>query len=270
MRFLRALYCVDASLHPLTGAAAVADGCPASSADFASQNPALFRASGFAVHPYAQGALAPDVVLSAAGDPGAPDYLYLATISRLEHFLDTVTREYGVSNFFPIYPTEYGYETKPPFQGGAPVAVTPAYENWAEYLTWRNPRLRSWDHYLLVDPPLPSHFDTGLRFGDGTPKPTLAAFRMPIYLPVTDQPGGGLEVWGCARPVNYAPRPQHVDIQLQASGQGDFSTVRSVPLGPSCYFDVRVHFRRGGNVRLAWSYPHGPTIYSRLVAITVS
>jgi hypothetical protein len=153
-----------------------------------------------------------------------------------------------------------------------PLSLGPAYENWAEYLTWRNPRLRSWDHYLLVDPPAsgPSKFVTGLEFADGAPKPTFAAFRMPIYLPVTDQRGGDLEVWGCARPANYAPRPQHVDIQLQAGSDGAFSTVRSVPLGSSCYFDVRVHFRASGNVRLAWSYPHGPTIHSRLVAITVS
>ena len=267
MRFLRALYCVDASLRPLNGAAAAADGCPANSAAFASQNPALFQAGGFAVHPYPQGGVPPNVVLDPAADPSG-GFLYLATIARIEHFLDVVTAQYGASNPFPIYLTEYGYETKPPYQGGAPVAVTPAYENWAEYLTWRNPRLRSWDHYLLVDPPLPSHFDTGLRFGSDTPKPTLAAFRMPIYLPVTDHRGGDLEVWGCARPANYAPRPQHVDIQLQAGGHGGFSTVRSVPLGPSCYVDVSVHFRSGGNVRLAWSYPHGPTIYSRPVAIT--
>jgi hypothetical protein len=272
MRFLRALYCVDASLRPLRGAAAAADGCPSNSAAFASQNPALFRASGFAMHPYPDGAVAPNVVVSKTVDPGAPEFVYLATISRLEHFLDAVTREYGATNPFPIYSTEYGYKTNPPYAGGAPLALAPAYENWAEYLTWRNPRLRSWDHYLLLDPPVngPSEFTTGLEFASGALKPTFAAFRMPIYLPVTDQRGGGLEVWGCVRPVNYAAQPQHVDIQLQAGGHGDFSTVRSVPLGPGCYFDATVRFRSGGNVRLAWSYPHGPTIYSRLVAITVS
>ena len=36
-------------------------------------------------------------------------------------------------------------------------AVSPAlaasYLNWAEYLTWRDPRIRSYDQYLLIDPP---------------------------------------------------------------------------------------------------------------------
>jgi hypothetical protein len=270
MRFLRALYCVDSSLRPLTGAAAAADDCPTNSAAFAGQHPALFRASGFAVHPYPDGAVAPNVVVSVASDAGAPEYLYLATLSRLEHFLDTVTREYGVANPFPIYSTEYGYRTNPPSQGVLRLSLAPAYENWAEYLAWRNPRLRSWDHYLLVDPPAngPSKFVTGLEFAGGAAKPTLAAFRIPIFLPVTSQRGRGLEVWGCARPANYASRPQHVEIQLQPGGHGQFSTVRSVALGPSCYFDTRVQFHSGGKVRLAWSYPHGPTVYSRLVAIT--
>lgn len=266
MRFVRALYCVDSSLRRLRGATAAAEGCPGSSAAFVSQNPALFRASGFAVHPYPSGAVPPNVVL-----PDEPDFLYLATLSRLEHFLDVVTSDYGASNSFPLYSTEYGYKTNPPYQGGAPLDLTPLYENWAEYLSWRNPRLRSWDHYLLADPPVngPSKFVTGLEFAGGAAKPTLAAFRLPIYLPVTHQRRGGLEVWGCVRPVHYVPPPQHAQIQLQAGGHGRFATVRSVPLDPSCYFDVKVHFRSGGNVRLAWSYPNGPTIYSRLVPITL-
>ena len=52
--FLRALYCVDASYRPLTGAAAAARGCPATGAAsaFVSSHPGLFDATGFAHHPY--------------------------------------------------------------------------------------------------------------------------------------------------------------------------------------------------------------------------
>ncbi len=53
LRFLRALYCVDAAYKPLTGEQAALRGCPttaAASARFAAQNPALFHASGIAVH----------------------------------------------------------------------------------------------------------------------------------------------------------------------------------------------------------------------------
>ena len=38
--------------------------------------------------------------------------------------------------------------------------------------------------------------------------------------------------------------------------------------GPDCYFDVQQRFPGGGAVRLAWSYPHGPEIFSRTVTVT--
>jgi hypothetical protein len=37
-----------------------------------------------------------------------------------------------------------------------------------------------------------------------------------------------------------------------------------------CYFDLRVRFPSSGFVRLTWSYPHGATIHSRAVAVTLS
>ena len=58
LRFIRALYCVDGSLHPLPGTAATLRGCPATasaSKAFPSQHPGLFHATGFAVHPVPAG-----------------------------------------------------------------------------------------------------------------------------------------------------------------------------------------------------------------------
>ena len=202
-----------------------------------------------------------------------PDFVYLATLSRLTRFLDSVTALYRAPVRYPVYSTEYGYRTTPPVPGGVPLAQAPAYENWAEYISWRNPRLRSWDHYLLVDPPTggPSKFVTGLEFADQAPKPTFNAYRMPIYMPSTAQRAGGkLEVWGCVRPAYHVPRPRHAEIQLQAGGRDSFKMLRSVGLtGSSCYFDVMVRFPSAGRVRVAWSSPRGPTIYSRPVVIRV-
>jgi hypothetical protein len=271
LRFLRALYCVNSALHPLRGAAAAARGCPTTataSKSFASQHPALFQASGFAMHPYPSGGVPPNVVLA-----DGPDFVYLATLSRLTGFLDHVTALYGAARRFPIYATEYGYKTNPPFDGGAPANLAAAYLNWAEYLSWRNPRLRSWDQYLLIDPPPwgRSKFVTGLEYASGQPKPSYYAYRLPIYLPATAQHGrDGLAVWGCVRPANHEPLPQYAKIELQPGGHGAFKTIESVTVsGATCYFDVTAHFPSGGNVRLAWAYPGGSVIYSRLVAITV-
>ena len=272
MRFVRALYCVDSSLHPLQGTAAAQRGCPTTSAasqSFARQNPALFQASGFAVHPYASGeTVAPDVQL-----PQEPDFVYLATLSRLTNFLDAVTKVYGAGKRFPLYSTEYGYRTNPPSPSAPPLSLAAEYLNWAEYISWRTPRLRSWDQYLLADPaPGPSQFTTGLQYYTGQPKPGFfAAWAMPIFLPVTrERPGHSLEVWGSVRPVHYISRPQHVQIQLQPGGHGPFETVETIPVtDANGYFDTQVRFGSSGQVRLTWTYPHGPTIHSRLVTISV-
>jgi hypothetical protein len=277
LRFLRALYCVDAGYHQLRGTAATLRGCPptsAASAKFESQNPGLFQASGFADHPYPQG-LAPDVVT-----PDEPDYADMATLPRLEQTLDRLQQAYGSSRQFDIWNTEFGYQTNPPEKIARSVDPQTAalYLNWSEYLSWRDPRISSYDQYLLTDPPIANAlggFATGLEFKDGAPKATLYAFRMPVFLPVTTATRGtALEVWGCARPAPYARngtgRPQRVRIQFQPGSHGPFRAIRrlTLPTG-SCYFDVHVRFPGSGVVRLAWSYPAGPTVHSRGVIVTV-
>jgi hypothetical protein len=101
------------------------------------------------------------------------------------------------------------------------------------------------------------------------------AYRIPIYLPSAQATAGrGLEVWGCVRPAHYVQlathAPQRVQIELQPSTGGAFKTLKTVEItDPNGYFDTKLPFPSSGTVRLAWSYPQGPTIYSRTVPITV-
>jgi hypothetical protein len=276
LRFIRALYCVDDSLHPLQGQQATLRGCPSDSAGssaFASDHPALFRAGGFAFHPYPQGQVPPNM-----RTPGEPDYADLPQLKALERTLDGAVAAYGSATRFPLYDTEFGYQTDPPEKILRAIDPTKAayYANWAEYLSWHDPRVASWDQYLLADPPPgTSHFDTGLEFSDGTPKATYDAFRMPVYLPVTaSQSGHALEVWGCVRPAHYAMRgsraPDVAEVQLKASAGGKFETVKRVAITDGYgYFDTSVTFPSSGLVRIAWSYPHGPEIHSRTVPVTL-
>ncbi len=273
LRFLRALYCVDASYQTLRGAAASARGCPstaAGSAAFATAHPGLFHASGFADHPYPQG-LSPNTAT-----PGEPDYAELAELPRLERTLDTLQRVYGSHTRFPIWSTEYGYQTTPPDAEPGTVSQTVAayYLNWSEYLTWLDPRLRSYDQYLLIDGPS-GVFATGLETAAGVPKPGFYAYRMPIFLPATKtKTGHPLEVWGCVRPAAHVDlashRPQRVRIQFRPLSGATFKTLRKVPVTDRHgYFDVAQSFPGSGTVRLAWSYPHGPEIFSRTVNVTL-
>jgi hypothetical protein len=275
LRFIRALYCVDSALRPLRDAAALARGCPASaaSAEFARLHPALFRASGFAIHPYPQ-ALAPTVATTAV--PGAIDYADLPQLPKLQSLLDAVQRLYGSQTRFALYSTEYGYKTDPPLPGAVSPETAALYLNWAEWISWRNPRVRSYDQYLLVDPPPGAgDFVTGLEFADGRRKQTFDAYRMPLFLPVTSASSGQpLEIWGCVRPARFARldtgKIQVVEIQLRRAGARGFRTVGTARVSnPYGYFDVRQRFPASGAVRLRWSYPDGITIFSRIAEITI-
>ncbi len=276
LRFIRALYCVDKSLHPLRGTDATLRGCPATAAAskaFPGEHPGLFHAAGFAIHPYPQGQVAPNVAT-----PGQPDYADLPQLGSLQQTLDGAIEAYGLSTRFPIYDTEFGYQTDPPekIARAIPPKQAAYYMNWAEYLSWRDPRIASWDQYLLTDPPPPSNFDTGIAFADGTPKvPMYDAFRMPVYLPsATGRKGHALEVWGCVRPAHDAGlrthKPQIVLIQFKPASGGAFKTITSVTITDNDgYFDTRVTFPSTGSVRTSWSYPGGQQVHSRVSPVTV-
>ena len=277
LRFLRALYCVGSDYKPLRGTTATARGCPATAAGtarFAAENPALFHATAYADHPYPYG-LPPNVKT-----PNEPDYAELAGVPKLLHVLDTLQHVYGSHKRFDVYSTEFGYQTSPPGTQSGLVSPTKAarWLNWSEYITWRQPRLVSYNQYLLEDPPPIAkkpytRFASGLDTYAGVPKPAFDAFRMPIWMPVTSTGHGGrLEVWGCARPAKTVAMSRRAPVQIQwrpRSG-GAFRTVARVPVRTRFgYFDVIERVPGSGSVRLRWSYPHGPVIFSRTVAVTV-
>ncbi|MBV9413582.1 MAG: hypothetical protein JO363_01260 [Solirubrobacterales bacterium] len=272
LRFLRALYCVDRSFRQLRGAAAAARGCPttaAGSARFRAQNPALFEATGWSHHPYHL-----DTAPNVASPPWETDWATLADLPKLESALDRVQSAYGSARRFALYLTEYGLETNPP---RPEFELTPAqqavYLNEAEYMAWRDPRVRMFSQYELVDAPPGggspiSSFASGLEFAGGRPKPAFAAYRLPIWMPsVRARHGRALEVWGCVRPAKRFPRRVVGPVLIELNGR----TVGSVEVtNPEGYFDVQQRFRGSGTVRLAWTYPNGPTIYSRAVTVDVA
>jgi len=280
--FLRALYCVDSRYRLLRGAAARIRGCPTTAAGsrrFRTQQPALFSASGVSDHPYMRW-YPPNVELDP--DPtnrsSTADYASLALIGNLGRTLDRLQRVYGSGTRFPIFDTEFGYITSPPKRSPDPgshgkvLYISPAtaafYENWAEYISSRNPRVMSFAQYPLYDPfrPLASNgwggFASGLLTWNGIPKAAYSAWRLPLYLPVTSERAGQpLQVWGCVRPAQYEAHDtgvaQTAQIQFAAGSSGAFTTIQTVTLSAtgSCYFDVRVKFPASGTVRLSFGYP---------------
>lgn len=282
LRFLRALYCVDSRYRQLTGSAARQRGCPTTKAGrrrFRAANPALFKASAFADHPYTrQGAeVAPNVPtsLNPHSHKSDPDFADLPEIPRLERTLDRLQRVYGSRKRFNVWNTEYGYRIKPPDANANIGPATAAlFMNWAEYLSWRQRRVASFSQYLLRDSPT-GFFASGLELANGTPTLLLSAYRMPLFLPVSStKRGRKVQVWGAVRPAHFAAltshRTQRVSIQFQAGSRGAFKTVSTATIrNVRGYFDVKVKFPRSGSVRLAWTDPTGHTDFSRTTRIKV-
>jgi hypothetical protein len=282
--FIRTLYCVDNNYLPLRGAAAKARGCPTNAAGsraFRRQNPGLFSASGLSDHPYPQGN-------SPITGPKDPNYAEFDDLGNLARTMDRSMRAYGDRAHMPIYNTEYGYITHPPARSKY---VSPSraayYMNWAEYLSYKNSRIKSYMQYLLEDPPPTTGpyagFASGLETYKGAKKATFYAFRMPVYMPHSSfKRSQNVEVWGAARPAQFATvdgfGPQRVSIQLKTHGV--WKTINTARLNkPGGYFDIHMRFPSSGSVRLMWKFPsgdplmfppdQGQTIYSRTLSVKV-
>jgi hypothetical protein len=294
--FMEALYCVDSSFHQLRGTAAAERGCPTTAAGsrlFQKQNPALFSASGLGLHLWARW-YPPNV------DPQHdPNYAGFPDLPHFERAIDAMQRAYGSRKQFGLYNTEFGYITDPPNpDAGYPTHPFPSpttaayYLNWAEYISWSNPRMRSFAQYVLQDlaPPVTGPYEfwsAGLFSYTGRPKVTYSAWRLPVYLPVTSTTSGhSLLVWGCARPATFAmadtKQAPPVAIQFEPSSGSTYTTLSTVTIHSrsSCYFDVHQTFPSSGTVRLAWQYPlmdpllgdfsaRTATVYSRPVQVTI-
>jgi hypothetical protein len=285
LEFVRELYCLDSHYRSYRRAAAKVRRCPATakaSRRFRRQNPALFNAGGFSIHPYPLG---PDGGLSPTQTSyHNANYAGFTQIPNLIKALDHVQRAYQSFTQLPVWDTEYGYITNPPNRSEHYVspATQAYYDNWAEYLSWKNPRILSTMQYLLYDPnpsvgtPECGGFASGLVYFQGAPitsgcgsytpgstKPAYDAYRLPIFMPSGGgSPGKPLTVWGCVRPAFYAlfdtQQPQTALIQFQRGSVGPWLTVATVTyssLNQSCYFTRQVTLPASGSVRLAWDYP---------------
>ena len=269
------LYCVDSHYKPLTGSAAQTVGCPktANRSKFVSANPGLFHIAGYSHHPYGFD-LPPDKAKRNKSE------VSLADIGSLEKVLNGIFGGYnkGRPGGIPLYLTEWGYVTNPP---------NPAYKTtlseqaeWideGEYMVWQDPYIKALAQFLLVDnKPPQAHptiaqwkgvFDSGLEFSSGKPKPSLAAFRLPIWLP-SAHPGKKVTIWGQLRPANHH-KTQHGVIQFERKGTSKWKVLQHVQTTSSEGFLLnKVAVGHAGFVRIGWESPTHAWFYSRSVSVS--
>ena len=188
VEFYQGVFCLDSRGHKLRGSIAKAEGCSGRFAKLA--------ATGIAHHPYNRGGAQPPLSKPAAGE------VTISTIPRLTAVLAQGSRARRISSNLPIFFTEFGFQTNPPDRiSGVSPAKQAAYINQSDYIAYRNSRVKSVSQYELLDEADLGSFQTGLRFVDGSPKPSLDAYRLPIWV---IKHGSGVTVWGQVRPGHAA------------------------------------------------------------------
>ena len=278
LKFIRRLYCLDDNLNILRGSHAQVRDCPGDSASFVAQNPALFRATGFAHHPYA--------LLTPPGRRSSwPDWVSMADLKNLSRELSRIYRRYGqrtqTSRGVPLYLTEYGYQTKPdPFVANVvSFSRQAAWINQAEYMAYKNPNVRTLSQFLLIDDaPVPGEknqrlayrtFQSGLQLLSGKRKPSYKAYITPIHLPKTRiRRGRSAQVFGMLRPAAPSARVR-VQIQFRPRGAKRWQTRKRITVrGPRHYFNTTLRITRRGSVRVLWRNG-GSSVASRAVSVVV-
>jgi hypothetical protein len=146
----------------------------------------------------------------------------MLAIRRLGSYLDEAARAGHLPAHLPIYDTEFGLQSNPPDPTVSTSLAKQAAElNAKEKLSYDYPRLRSYAQYLLYDDPQRpgprdvawAGFQTGLRFGQGPPKPAWNAYRLPI---VVRRKGAGVRIWGRVRP---GPGSRTLRLQVLKAGR---------------------------------------------------
>jgi hypothetical protein len=191
-------------------------------------------ADGFAYHPHG---------IRLAPNKHSPnrDNAQMADLSRLTGVLDRVTRKGGIkvrgASKFPLYLTEYAYQTNPPdkFSGVSP-SLQARYLRQGAYLAWRNSRVQNLTQYVYVDEPLGKNsasWQSGLFTINGTPKPALAVFSNPFWAQKIKK--GTVQLWGQVRPGNGVR-----SVQLQHRVGNTWVTIDVVNTNASGYYYANV------------------------------
>jgi hypothetical protein len=247
--FYEQLLCMDSRGRLLRGRTATKHGCKSG------RRMKRLKATGIAHHPYARGGGSPFRKTKRID-------ITLRDINRLTSAFDRGARNGAVKRNLPVYITEFGVSSKPPSTKFGLSLTNQAREiNRAEHFAWRNKQVRSYAQFQLSDDTGIGReegtavvFQTGLRFGDNSPKPSLDAFRMPIY-PIRS--GNRVKVWGGVRP---GARKR---VEIQTGSGDDYTTVKTVTVNKYGYINTAIPRPRSGNIRLLWTAPDGTQFTSR-------
>lgn len=239
LKFIRRFACVNARWRPIHDGAC---------ADFRQ-----IPGDGWSHHAYSLWTLPDQLPIDRDKLPVASTRQLLGALARL-----TKAGRLAPENRF-LYLTEYGYETSPP---DPHVPFGPERQgqllSWAEFIATRDPRVRMWPNFQLIDRPgnlraggrmrLFGDWQTGLYYEDWSPKPAAAVYRTPTFAQCLDRQR--VLVWGRLRDRVTAG----VTLTRSLPGRSATRQVAHAAQVPEGRELLRIlPYRRGARYRLTWS-----------------
>jgi hypothetical protein len=173
-----------------------------------------------------------------------PNDVTIGVLSRLSTALDRARRARALTTKLPIHLTEFGIQSTPDTLSGVSLAKQVEYRAISEKIAYDNPRVVAFSQYLLrdSDPTGPKQYDgfeSGLRFADGRPKPSLPAFRLPLAV---TRHGSKATVWGLVRPATGVTS---ATISYANKGSSRFLALKTVQTNALGYFSLKTGYRAG-------------------------
>jgi hypothetical protein len=201
LAFMRSMLCLSKGKHPHSTCSSTA------------------RFDVWAHHPYTFG--------GAFGKASQPDNVSLGDLGKMRSLLQAGTRLHRIVSDHKVqfWVTEFGWATKPPRRGAAPMSLASRWTAESLYQAWRSGvTLFTW--FDLQDLPGAGPYKSGLYFyatslESAQPKPVLTAFRFPF---VAYLHRSTVSVWG----RDATSDRQRVTIQRRHGKSGSWRTVAYV------------------------------------------
>jgi hypothetical protein len=238
--FYRELFCLNSRGRKLSGRAAKIRKC---------KGYKRLKATGVAHHAYSRGAgSSPHARVQGRSN------ITLRYINRLFKVLNRGAKRGRIRHGLGVWMTEYGFQTRPPDRfAGTSLHKAARWLNESDFIIWHRSRIKSTSQYLLRDEPNLGAFQTGLRFKGGKAKPSLAAYRLPIW-PVANRKR--TRIWLQVRPRARLATAQKVTIQYRKKGSKRFRKLKTITVGNRKGFAVVSTKKHAKLWRLAWNGKH--------------
>ncbi len=190
-----------------------------------------------------------------------PNDVTIGVLSRLTKALDRARAAGALTTRLPVNLTEFGIQSTPDTTSGVSLAKQVEYRAISERIAYDNPRVASFSQYLLRDSDRDasgeySGFESGLRFADGKPKPSLPAFRLPLAV---RHVGSKASVWGLVRPATGVTT---ATVTYANRGSSRFLPLRNVQTNALGYFTFTTSWRAGRRWNVTWQGQTGSPVGS--------